>query len=105
MTSLSAGFSKIDITPDFSVPLWWVIGERVATGVHWPLHARVALFDSGDRRAAIVALDVALISSANAAMFRNAMADVGGLAESDILISCTHTHSCPLRDYGPLHPD
>lgn len=105
MTSLSAGFSKIDITPDFSIPLWWVIGERVATGVHWPLHARVALFDSGDRRVAIVALDVALISSANAAMFRTAMAGAGGLAENDILVSCTHTHSCPLRDYGPLHPD
>jgi hypothetical protein len=102
---LRAGFAEVDITPDFTIPLWWVVGGRTATGVHRPLHGRVALFDDGARRAALVALDLTAIPGGVAADMRAAMAAAGGIAPSDILVACTHTHSSPHVAFEPPEPE
>jgi neutral ceramidase len=105
MNDLRAGFAEVDITPDSAIPLWWVVGGRTATGVHRPLHGRVALFDDGAHRAAIVALDLTAIPAGVAADLRAAIAPAGGLAPRDILIACTHTHSSPHVAFEPAEPE
>jgi neutral ceramidase len=102
---LRAAFAKVAFTPPASIPLWWVVGQRTSTGTHSPLQARIALLDDGHRRAAVVALDLTLVTSATVAVLREAVSEGAELAAADVLVCCTHTHSTPNLDYGDLHPD
>lgn len=93
--SLRAGFSEIDITPALGLATAGSPASMPATGVHWRLYGRVAMFEDGTRRIAVVALDLGAIMPETTRELRVAMADAGGLAVEDILITCTHTHSGP----------
>lgn len=93
--TLRAAFAEVDVTPAPGLPLCGMPYVQVATGVHWPLHGRIALLDDGERRVAIAVLDASALKPSTAAAWRAALAAAGGLAADDVLLSCTHTHRAP----------
>ena len=92
---LRAAFAEVDITPAPGLRLAGMPSAPVATGVHAPLHGRVALLDDGAARVAIVVVDVMVLESPTVAAWRAALATAGGLEPADVIVSCTHTHRAP----------
>ncbi len=72
--------------------------ERLATGVHDPLHAKAIVLRQGDEQIALVFCDLVGISLN---ISTNARAEAGaktGIPISNILICATHSHTGPLFD-------
>lgn len=93
---LQAGSTAVEITPKKSVFLHgYPHIKRYSTGVHDPLFASALCLESGGRRVLIVASDVIYISRQSTLRVRKRIADKTGIAEADILLSATHTHSGP----------
>jgi neutral ceramidase len=92
-TTLKAGAAKVDITPAPGVRLWG-FSDRVtpATGTLDPLYARVLVLEAGDRRLAIINVDLGRpFGPKSLEQLRNATRnDV-----SAIIVAATHTHSAP----------
>jgi hypothetical protein len=65
--------------------------------VHDPLWARALVLDDGERRAAMVALDLIGISEDQMAEVREAAAGSAGIAPEGLLAAGSHTHSGPRR--------
>ncbi|NPV06842.1 MAG: hypothetical protein HPY83_02625 [Anaerolineae bacterium] len=92
---LKVGFGEADITPALGLPLAGMLDPPRAQGVRWPLYGRVALFEAGGQRAALVSLDLVALVYPTVLELRQALAGPGGLAPEDIMISCQHTHRAP----------
>src|SRR5437879_2932026 len=57
--SLKAGVAKVDITPPVGLRMWGYGNRKgAATGVLDPLYARVLVLEAGEKRLALVALDL-----------------------------------------------
>jgi len=94
---LRAGFAKVDITPDRPVPLagYGARKGNPSTGVHDPVFARAAVFESGGRKAAILSLDtVGVTAEVRGLLLKGVCADLG-IADGDFLLCATHNHSGP----------
>ncbi len=94
---IKIGASRTDITPDVGI---WQAGfggrDRPSEGVHIPLYTRAFAFSDGQRCAAVVTNDLVGLSRPEIIKIRKGAArQCEGLSESDIMISCTHTHSGP----------
>ena len=93
---LKAAFGKFDYTPPPGTRLGRLgVNIFIAQGVHSPLEARVALFDDGKRRIALVALDQGFISHTVTAILRAALRDGAGVPPENCLVAATHTHNAP----------
>jgi hypothetical protein len=93
---LSAGAAAVKITPSGSVFLsGYPHVRRYSTGVHDELWASALCLQSAGRRVLIVANDVIYVSRQMVLRARRRIAQATGVAEADILISATHTHSGP----------
>jgi neutral ceramidase len=94
-TGLSAGVGKADITPRTGYYLGgWTRADRVAQGQHTRLWARALVLQEGDRKIALVAVDLFMVPGGIVKQVGDALAD-RGLSEQTILISASHTHSGP----------
>lgn len=91
--TLKASAARVDITPAPGVRLWG-FSDRVtpATGTLDPLYARVLVLEAGDRRLAIINVDLGRpFGPKSLEQLRNATRnDV-----SAIIVAATHTHSAP----------
>ncbi len=105
MTSSSAGalrvgFAERDITPDISRPVYIAgYGEnRVATGVHDPLHARAVVLADGERKIALVCVDVVGLQLPEVRRVREKLTDF-----HYVMVSSTHNHEGPdvIGIWGP----
>src|SRR5436190_12853016 len=95
-SNLLAGAAAVDITPTGSVFLsGYPHVRRYSTGVHAALLASALCLQSGERRVLIIGNDVIYVSKQMVARARRRIEQATGIAESDILISATHTHSGP----------
>ncbi len=92
---LKIGLSETDITPAAGLRMAGMLNPPQAQGVHWPLYARVIVFDDGVQRAAIVALDNLLLAPALVPELRQAITAGTGLDPTEVMIACTHTHRAP----------
>ena len=93
---LKAGSAAVDITPKTSVFLHgYPHVKRYSTGVHDPLYASALCLESAGRRLLIVASDVIYVSRQMVLRARKRIAEQTGIAEADIMLSATHTHSGP----------
>jgi neutral ceramidase len=92
---LRAGFGRVDITPELGLPMVGMPGSPRGKGVQWPLHGRIFLADDGQRRVAVVCLDVIGLETEDVAGLRAQLAERGGLAPEQIMIACSHTHRAP----------
>jgi neutral ceramidase len=92
-----AAFGARDITPQIGYGRFEPEGSKTKiVGVHSNLYARLAIFDDGSSRLAIVALDLGTLAPWWADELRQDIAESTGALPVSVLISCTHTHSSPL---------
>jgi hypothetical protein len=89
------GFGQVDITPAAGLPIAGMPGSPVGTGVQWPLRGRVLLADDGERRAAVVCLDLMALPATAVAELRAVLTGPGSLDPEAILVACSHTHRAP----------
>src|SRR5262249_19559350 len=99
--ALYAGFAETDITPAVGKKPVYMAGfgqDRQATKVHDPLMARAVVLRNGDRKVAIVSIDVVGFFYANVLHVRNELKDF-----VYVLVNSTHNHEGPdtLGLWGP----
>jgi neutral ceramidase len=92
---LRAGVGKADITPRTGYYLGgWTRQDRVAQGQHTRLWTRALVLQRGDRKVALVAVDLFMVPGGLVKHVGDALAS-RGFSESNLLISASHTHSGP----------
>lgn len=93
---MKAGFAVSDITPELGIYLTgYGAPERLANGIHSPLHAGAMVLDDGKQQAAVISLDWCAVDWELTKWIRTEIFKATGIAEKNILLSCTHTHSAP----------
>ena len=104
---LRAGTAKVDITPA-THEIMWGFEDRLAPAESTldPLYARVLVLEAGDRRLAIVALDLGR-SFGEPALDRLRESARKSSRISCLLLSASHTHSAPIikDEYSGAAPE
>ncbi|MHB1462821.1 MAG: SCP2 sterol-binding domain-containing protein [Armatimonadota bacterium] len=89
---MMVGTAKVDLTPSKMPFLAGTNKNRVATSVNDPVEARALVIESQGTRIALVSVDLIGLFKPGVDEIRNAVTNV---PKSNILISCSHTHSGP----------
>ena len=93
---MRVGAGRADITPSYDVELsGYVKREQPALGVADRIIVRVAVFEAGEGRVAVVSLDLLELPRDLADELRTIAASVIGVAPESVCVACTHTHSAP----------
>lgn len=97
---LRVGFAERDITPDLSKPVYLAgYGQnRIATAVHDPLFARAVVLDDGERKIALVCVDLVGLQYPEVKRIRAELEDF-----PYVMVSSTHNHEGPdvIGIWGP----
>lgn len=103
---LKAGVARVDITPPPGLPMYgYASRTQPATGTLDPLYARVLVLEAGERRLALVTLDLGRVfGPASLARLRQAVRESSGI--SFLLVTASHTHAGPnvLDEYPSGQP-
>jgi len=96
--TLKAAVAKVDITPPSGVPMYGFFDRiqknKLSTGALDPLFARVLLLETGEKRLALVTLDLGrTFNEAELAIVRQEVKRAAGV--SYLIITASHTHSGP----------
>jgi hypothetical protein len=100
--ALKAGVAKVDITPPAGQRMWgFAARQGPAEGTLDPLWARVLVLEAGEKRLALVALDLGRpFGPASLARLRESAKKSSGI--SYVLVAASHTHSGPvIKDEYP----
>ena len=102
MTSLRAGFGKVEISQSAVGAQLAGYGHREggATGVHDPLHARALVLEHGSQRVAICSLELCFVNEDVVGPARERIAARGLVPADAVLVAAQHTHSGP-HDLDP----
>jgi hypothetical protein len=92
---LKAGFAERDITPEIGMEVPGGYGKAYAKRIHDPCKARVAVFDDGKMRVALVGLDTLVVPRSLVQEVRERIRQKCGI--SAVMIGASHSHSS-----GPL---
>jgi hypothetical protein len=92
---LLAGAAATVITPNLGVSLCGAMTDRLADEIHDELHARSLVLDNGESKIALVVLDLIAAAKDWLADIKHQVHSYTGIPLSNILISCTDTHSGP----------
>jgi hypothetical protein len=93
--TLRAGAGKADITPKTGYYLGgWTRADKIAQGQHTRLQARAIVLQRGDRKVALVAIDLFMVPGGMVKHLGDRLKS-RGLSEQNILVSASHTHSGP----------
>ncbi len=92
-----AGTARIDITPDWPVMLAG-FGQRTSpgTGIHDRIFAKALYLSNGEDRLLIITTDLLCIPAPLARAVIAALGPLTGLAQDQICLCASHTHSAPL---------
>ncbi|MBE6687779.1 MAG: hypothetical protein E7588_00710 [Ruminococcaceae bacterium] len=93
---LKAGFARIDITPQLGTCIAGYYARRVADGIVDPLLASALVVDDGEKRAAILSIDVISIPTAVYKKVLEKVCEVNKLDPAAVIMACTHTHTGPV---------
>ena len=99
--AFSVGVAEIDITPPVGSRMAGYFNERLATGMHDPLHAKAIVLRQGAEQIAFVSCDLIGISLGVTTNARVQASAQTGIPVSNIVICATHSHTGPLFE-GPL---
>lgn len=96
-SSFRAGAGRVTITPPLTVPHagWGAQTHVFAYGIETDLWATVLVLDDGREVAALVDLDLVIITEAEAEAIRTAVARVLEIEPRVIRVSLTHNHAGP----------
>ena len=103
--SLKAGVAKVDITPPLGTRMWGYFDrQKGAQGILDPLYARVLVLEAGEKRLALVDLDLGrTFGPAALERLRAAARQSSGITYT--LVEATHTHAGPvIMDDYPAGP-
>jgi predicted pyridoxine 5'-phosphate oxidase superfamily flavin-nucleotide-binding protein len=103
---LRAGAARVSITPPATEFPFVSGNEKPFVGIHDDVYARVIVLDDGQRRAALVMLEVTKVPTPDA--ISKSIAREIGARESDVMVAATHTHNVLSTSYhggepGPVH--
>jgi hypothetical protein len=104
---MKAGMAVVDVTPPVNVPLNGFETRKTGSrGVHDPLFARALVLDNGRTRLGWVIADLIGFPREMTAKIRREAADSMRVAETNVMISGTHTHGGPgLRPAPEIQAD
>lgn len=94
-TTMQAGVANTTITP--RCPIWmtgFAARTAPAESVYADIEASAVVFESGGKRAAIIALDLVGVDEYLLDAFRASAAELG-IPEDCTLVNCSHTHCAP----------
>ena len=96
--ALRAGVAKADITPPAGLPMYGFLDRlkdnKVSTGTLDPLYARVLVLEAGEKRLALVTLDLGrTFRESELAQLRQRLKAPAGI--SFLIVTASHTHSGP----------
>ena len=91
---LRVGIAGVDITPRAGTPLAGYSGRGgPSTGIHDRLRATAVVFDDGQTRAAIVAVDLLNLREADGQAIAAAIERTAGIPRQHVLLNASHTHA------------
>lgn len=94
---MKAGFAKLDITPPVGTPLmgYGDSSQRLAEGIHDPLHVRALSVRHERGEALLLTFDFCFIGREESERFAGVLGRELGLRPSQILMNVSHTHAGP----------
>lgn len=92
-SSITAGFAERDITPGIGMEQPGGYGKSFHKTFHDPCKVRVALFDDGKKRAAVIGLDALVIPRQVVLDARAQIEKLTGITGDSILVCASHSHS------------
>lgn len=94
--TLRAGVAKVDITPPTGLPMWGYFARKMPSkGILDPLYARVLVLEVGEKRLALVALDLGrTFGPASIERLREAARRSSNISYA--LVVASHTHAGPV---------
>lgn len=95
MAQLSAGFSRVNITPMLGIEMYGYYGTREADGILDELEINAIALACGDQKALLFTADQCGIVQSIIADFRTAISAATGVPEGAIFIHATHSHTGP----------
>src|SRR5262245_18790267 len=90
---LQAGAAVLSITPNLGVSLNGSMQDRRAEHIHDELYARCLVLDNGETRVVLVLLDLLAARKDWLGEIKHQINGFTNIPLTNILISCTHTHS------------
>lgn len=92
-SSIKAGFTYRDITPDIGMEQPGGYGKSFHRTFHDACKVRVAVFDDGKKRAAVVGLDLLAIPRSVVLAARAGIEKACGIPGSAVMLCASHSHS------------
>jgi hypothetical protein len=103
---LTAGFSKVCISPPVGAPLaGFAAREGVSEGVHDDLFARAVVLVNKETAVALVSVDLLALSSDFIKRVRENIQQAIGISAKAVMIASTHTHAGPVTITTFFNPD
>ena len=90
-----AGAASVNITPPVGSIMGNSYGITVAEGVHDDLFAKALVFETGEDRAVLIALDLISIPHQIVIRTRELVEEKTGIPAKNILMTATHVHAGP----------
>lgn len=88
-----AGYAETDITPDIGMEQPGGYGKAFHKTLHDPCKVRVAVFDDGQKRAALVGLDLLMIPRDLVQRARARIQKECGIEPAAVMMGASHSHS------------
>jgi hypothetical protein len=102
MAMLKSGAAMVDITPSLGAHIEGYFQPRIAKDIHDSLFAKSLVLDDGETKLAIVVCDLLKASRIHLDKAKHLIEERCGIPPSNVLISCTHTHTGPPAEDIPL---
>lgn len=103
---LTAGFSKVCISPPIGAPLaGFAARHGMCEGIHDDLFSRALVIEKDGNAVAFVSLDVLAVSSEFVERVRENIQRRTGIKSDAIMIAATHTHAGPVTIRTFFNPD
>jgi neutral ceramidase len=93
VSSIKAGFAERDITPGIGMEQPGGYGKSFHRSFHDACKARIAVFDDGKRKTALVGLDSLVVPRQLVLEAREEIAKATGIPGEAVLIAASHSHS------------
>ena len=92
-SSIKAGFAERDISPSLGMEVPGGYGKSFHKTFHDPCKVRVAVFDDGKKRVALVGLDALITPRQLAVQAREEITKLCGIPGDCVMIGASHSHS------------